>query len=316
MGDKHIKHPTDAARIGRRSNAVGVIGLGIMGGAIARNLLRVGYEVVGFDPNPKRRSEAQEAGVEIMKWATPVAAAADRVLTSLPNPEALDETTRAIADLPESERQGLVIAELSTFSVDSKLRNRDVLTDIGVAMLDCPLSGTGAQAEAGDLVVYASGDAAAFACCEEVFSGFARATRYLGDFGKGTKMKLVANLLVAIHNVAAAEAILLGVKAGLDPDTLCDVLGSGAGGSRMFEMRAPLMVKEEFEPATMKLDVWKKDMTLIRELAESCGVVTPVFAATAPLYDTAIAAGRGHEDTAAVYEVLKELSGRSGKSEE
>ena len=286
---------------------VGVIGLGIMGGAIARNLVRDGVRVVGFDLDPDRSTEAQEAGVTIVKSAGAVGSAADCALTSLPSPEALDHTARALADLPESERQGLVIAELSTLSLECKVRNRDVLADVGVVLLDCPLSGSGAQAAVGDLVVYASGDAAAFARSEDVFAGFARAARYLGEFGVGTKMKLVANLLVAVHNVAAAEAIQLGVRAGLDPSTLCEVLGSGAGGSRMFELRAPLMVNEKYEPATMKLDVWKKDMTLIRELAESCGVATPLFSATEPLYEAAVAAGRGHEDTAAVYEALKDL---------
>ena len=287
-----------------------------MGGAIARNLVRKGYRVVGFDLDPHRCTEAKEAGVAIMPSAAAVATAADCVLTSLPNPEALDQTSRAIADLPGAERQGLVMAELSTLSIECKVHNHDVLADIGVVLLDCPLSGTGAQAAVGDLVVYGSGDAAAYARCEGVFAGFARASRYLGEFGVGTKMKLVANLLVAVHNVAAAEAIRLGVRAGLDPSTLCDVLSSGAGSSRVFELRAPMMVREEYEPATMKLGVWKKDMTLIREFAESCGVATPLFSSTVPLYEAAVAAGRGHQDTAAVYEVLKELRSRTGQTED
>lgn len=299
-----------------QSEAVSVIGLGIMGGAIARNLVRAGYRVVGFDLDPHRCTEAHEAGVAIMKSAAAVAAASDCVLTSLPKPEALDQTARAIAGLPESEHRGLVVAELSTLSMECKVRNHDVLADVGIVLLDCPLSGTGAQAAVGDLVVYGSGDAAAYERCEGVFAGFARASRYLGTFGVGTKMKLVANLLVAVHNVAAAEAIRLGVKAGLDPSTLCEVLSSGAGNSRVFDLRAPMMVREEYEPATMKLEIWKKDMTLIRELTESCGVATPLFSSTVPIYEAAVAAGRGHEDTAAVYEVLKELKSLTGQSED
>ena len=289
------------------SNTVGVVGLGIMGGAIARNLVSAGCTVLGFDIDPARCAEAGDNGVGVLASAAAVAAEADRVLTSLPKPEALDQVARTIADLAEFERQGLIVAELSTLSITCKFDNRDRLGEAGVTLLDCPLSGTGAQAVTGDLVVYASGHADAFARCEEVFSGFARSSSYLGEFGNGTKMKLIANLLVAIHNVAAAEAILLGVKAGLDPSTLCGVLGSGGGGSRVFELRAPLMVEESYEPPTMKLDVWQKDMGLIRDFAEACGVTTPVFSATAPLYDAAVTAGRGHEDTASVYEVLKGL---------
>ena len=292
-----------------------MIGLGIMGGAIARHLLRAGYRVLGFDPDPAREAWARETGVATQSSAASVAANTGCVLTSLPSALALEETVAAIVELGDSTPRGLVVAELSTLSMDTKLRQRDLLARVGIELLDCPLSGTGAQAEVGDLVVYASGDEAAFARCQAVFAAFARATRYLGEFGNGTKMKLVANLLVAIHNVAAAEAILLGIRAGLDKDTLCEVLGSGAGASRMFDMRAPLMIDETFAPATMKLAVWKKDMVLIRELAESCDVITPVFSATAPLYEAAIAAGRGQEDTAAVYEVLKELADRGERSE-
>jgi 3-hydroxyisobutyrate dehydrogenase-like beta-hydroxyacid dehydrogenase len=294
-----------------QTRIIGIAGLGIMGGSIARNLVKAGFGVIGYDPDAARSDVARGNGVETVDSPEAVAAGADVMLTSLPKPAALDEVARSLAGLAEAKRQGLIIAELSTLPLTCKLENRDRLSALGVTLLDCPLSGTGAQAVTGDVVVYASGDENAYQCCEEVFSGFARATRYLGEFGNGTKMKLIANLLVAIHNVASAEAILLGVRGGLDPSTLCEVLGSGAGGSRVFELRAPLMVAEEYEPATMKLDVWKKDMNLINDFAESCGVATPLFSATAPLYDAAIAAGRGHEDTAAVYEVLKEL-GRDG----
>ncbi|MDH3418318.1 MAG: NAD(P)-dependent oxidoreductase [Gammaproteobacteria bacterium] len=292
---------------------VGVIGLGIMGGAIARNLIAADQKVCGFDPDPDRRREAEANGVVVLESAAAVAARASIVLTSLPSVAALEQVTDQLANLPESDVDGLIVAELSTLPIEDKVSSRDRLAERGIMLLDCPLSGTGAQAAVGDLVIYASGDAASCKSCEKVFLGFGRACPYLGEFGNGTKMKFVANLLVAIHNVATAEAMLLGVRSGLDAQVLYEVVGSGAGNSRVFELRGPLMVSEDYEPATMKLEVWQKDMQLIREFAEKNGVVTPLFTASAPVYTAAVESGRGNEDTAAVYEVLKTLS--DGKPE-
>ena len=151
-----------------------------------------------------------------------------------------------------------------------------------------------------------------------VFQGFARSTYYLGEFGNGSKMKYVANLLVAIHNVSTAEAFVLGMKAGLDPETIYKVIGDGAGTSRMFEVRGPLMVKGEYEPATMKVDIWQKDMKIIGEFATKLGVPTPLFAASALLYTAAMAQGRGKQDTASVCAILEEwarLAGARGVTE-
>jgi 3-hydroxyisobutyrate dehydrogenase-like beta-hydroxyacid dehydrogenase len=176
-------------------------------------------------------------------------------------------------------------------------------------LLDCPLSGTGAQAATRDLAVYASGERAAFDQAEPVFRHFARISHYLGAFGNGSRMKFVANLLVAIHNVASAEAMVLGIKAGLDPETIVKVIGSGAGTSRIFELRAPLMAKNDYQPATMKIDIWQKDMAIIGAFATALGVETPTFTATGALYDAAQAAGLGADDTAAVCALLERRSG-------
>ena len=286
---------------------VGVVGMGIMGGAIARNLTAAGQMVCGFDPDSARTDEARGHGVEVLSSAGEVAAKADIVLTSLPSVAALDSTAAEIAALPAADRADLIVAELSTLPIDAKLENRDRLAAAGVVLLDCPLSGTGAQAAVGDLVIYASGDEQACRNCEPVFLGFGRACPYLGEFGNGTKMKFVANLLVAIHNVATAEALRLGIESGLDPKLLRDVAGSGAGGSRVFDLRGPLMIDKTYEPATMKLEIWQKDMKLIREFAAQVGVATPLFAASAPIYELAVKQGRGQQDTAAVFEVLGSL---------
>src|SRR5207244_6926733 len=141
-----------------------------------------------------------------------------------------------------------------------------------------------------------------------VFDAIARAHYHVGVFGNGSKVKFVANLLVAIHNVAAAEALVLARKAGLDLKKTFTVLADGAGSSRMFQVRGPMMVKRDYSKATMKLDVWQKDMTIIADFARQAGCPTPLFAASGPIYTAAVAAGRGKEDTAAVCAVLERMA--------
>jgi len=157
--------------------------------------------------------------------------------------------------------------------------------------------------------VLASGDPAAVERARPVFAGFARACHYVGAFGNGMKMKVVANLLVAIHNVASAEAMVLGMKAGLDPEAIVKVIGSGAGTSRVFELRAPLMAANRYLPPSMKCDIWQKDMAIIGAYATQLGVAAPLFAATVPIYNAAIAQGHGGDDTAAVCAALEQMAG-------
>jgi 3-hydroxyisobutyrate dehydrogenase-like beta-hydroxyacid dehydrogenase len=161
----------------------------------------------------------------------------------------------------------MVLAEMGTLPLEAKEAARVACAEVGVALLDCPVSGTGAQAATGDLVVFASGEAADVAVLYPVFSALARDIRHVGPFGAGMKLKLVANLLVTIHNLAAAEALLLAEKSGLDLGMVYEAIRSGAGNSRMFEVRGPLMIDGRYEPATMKMDVYQKDLALIMDPA-------------------------------------------------
>lgn len=286
---------------------VGLLGLGIMGSAIAPNLLKAGFEVVGFDPDPISRERLRTLGGSPVDSPLAVAQAAEVLISLLPSPQALNDVIQGPEGLLASGRSGLILIESSTLAIADKLAAQAAGAH-ALVMLDCPLSGTGAQAANKDLVVYASGDTAAIARCRSVFDGFARSHHDLGVFGNGSKMKFVANLLVAIHNVAAAEAMVLGMKSGLDPQTLYQVIADGAGGSRMFSVRGPQMVADHYEPATMKIDVWQKDMKIIADFAASMSSPTPLLEACAPIYAAAVAQGRGHQDTAAVCAVLADLA--------
>ncbi len=286
----------------KSKGTVGVIGLGIMGGAFAKNLARAGWRVIGYDLSAARRREAERAGVEIAASAIGVAQKASTVLTSLPKPQALIDTARAIAaaKLPRK-----TIVEMSTFTISDKEKANRVLTKAGHIMLDTPVSGTGAQAATRDLVFYASGDSRAIRRLRPIFETFGRHVYDVGAFGNGSKIKYVANLLVAIHNVASAEAMVFGMKAGLPPQLIFDLIAAGAGNSRIFELRAPMMVKNNYKNATMKISVWDKDMQVIGDYARKIRVPTPLFNATKPLYVKAEKSGFGAQDTAAVCAVLE-----------
>ena len=155
--------------------------------------------------------------------------------------------------------------------------------------------------------LYASGDTALVEACAEIFMGFARSHHLVGGFGAGSKMKYVANLLVAIHNVSTTEAFVLGMKAGLDPAVLYKVIGDGVGSSRVFDLRGPLMVEGRYDPATMKVETSQKEMGIIAAFAARLGCPTPLFAACATLYTAAMAQGRGKQDTASVCIVMEEM---------
>ena len=223
---------------------VGIIGLGIMGGAFARNLIADGWEVIGIDTDPARRKAMAKAGVTICDHVKELLPRVPMVITSLPSPKALHAV---VSEIAAANAKPHIVVEASTFALDDKLAAEKVLRKAGHTMLDCPVSGTGAQAAVKDLVIYASGDTKAIKKTLPVFAGFSRQTHDLGAFGNGSKMKYVANLLVAIHNVAAAEAMVLGMKAGLEPEQIFKFATGGAGNSRMLEIRGPMMVKDDYD---------------------------------------------------------------------
>jgi len=289
-----------------KKGAVGIIGLGIMGGAFARNLAAAGWPVTGFDIDPARCAELSEAGVAIAPDIAALAQSAPTIITSLPTPKALEQVAREIAAVKGKK---LVVVEMSTFALEDKAKAERILADAGHVLLDCPVSGTGAQAKLKDLVVYASGERASIAALRPLFADFSRQAHDLGAFGNGSRMKYIANLLVAIHNVAAAEALVLGMKAGLNAQKVFDVISTSAGTSRMFEVRGPMMVAGEYDEVAMRVAMWQKDLDIIGAFAKALGSPTPTFDATLPVYAAALAAGYGAQDTGAVCAVLEQQAG-------
>jgi 3-hydroxyisobutyrate dehydrogenase-like beta-hydroxyacid dehydrogenase len=263
--------------------------------------------VVGFDVRASRRRALRNTGLIAAATCRDVGQRTSVVITSLPSADALMLTA---AELGRGPRCPRIVIETSTLPIEVKERARSRLDARGVALLDCPISGTGAQARARDVVVYASGSRAAYRRVAPVLGAWARAHYFVGPFGAGSRMKFVANLLVAIHNVAAAEALVLAMRAGLDGARVLRLVGEGAGSSRILQLRGPMMVKGRYRPPTMTLANFAKDLAIVGAFARKVGARTPLFSAAVPIYAAAMRKNPSL-DTAAVCAVLERMAGIS-----
>jgi len=287
------------------SDRIGVIGLGVMGSAMAANVLAGGHDVLGFDIDPGKVTAFVDSGGTAAASAGAVATEANLVILSLPTTAALTGVANEIAD---SAHEGLVCLETGTFPLEAKTQARRTLAAAGIDLLDTPLSGTGLQAADATLVVFASGSREGYDQARPVFDAIGRSTHYLGEFGNGSKMKYVANLLVAVHGLAAAEAHVLGIAAGLDPALVQEVMEDGVGSSKIFEIRGPMMVADDYPPAA-RLDILLKDATIIEDFARSVGAPTPLLDAALPVYAESSRVGLGALDAAALCRYLEDLGG-------
>lgn len=277
--------------------AVGIVGLGVMGSAMSKHLVSAGYDVHGFDIASDRVTAFEQVGGSGHSSGASVAASCDLLILSLPTEASLEAAT---ADVIGGAHDGLIVAEMGVFPIEAKTAARDRFAAVGVEMMDVPVSGTGLQAADATLVVMASGSPPAFELTKQVWDTVGRATYYLGPFPNGSVMKFIANLLVAVHTLSAAEAHTLGSAAGMDPGLIQRVISDGVGSSRMFEIRGPMMAEGIYEPPSARLDIIMKDAGIIQAFARSIGSPTPLLDATIPVYAASSAAGLGGLDAAAL----------------
>ena len=287
---------------------LGVIGLGIMGSQYARHLLAAGYQVTGYDISQDRLATFQAAGGIPGSSARDVASRSDVVITSLSSVAAYRAALLGPEGILPAATTGKLVIDTGTFALDVKTEARTRLAERGTRMIDAPVTGTRMHAETRDLVMYASGDAADVEEVRPVLQAFAKDVRFVGTFGTGIKLKLVTNHLVAIHTAAAAEALSLARSAGLDLQLAYDVIAGGPGSSAIFGFRGPLIVAGTFEPATMRLDVFAKDLETIGALREQVHAATPLLDASRSLYAEALAQD-GTQDISATYRILRQRSG-------
>ena len=288
------------------TEAVGFIGLGVMGSALSAHLLAAGWEVAGYDIDAGRLAAHAGRGGLAATGPADAAARADVLVTSLPHTQALRDVVQDLAAAPP----GRTVIETSTLPIAVKEDARDLLAERGSVLLDCPLSGTGGQAKSKDVVAYLSGPADAKARAEPVLRAMTRGIHDVGAFGNGSKVKFIANLLVAVHNTAAAEALVLAERAGLDLTAVLAAVSDGAGTSRMLEVRGPAMAAADYSGPGVATSVFGKDLEIIAGFARDVTSPTPLFALSSTFYAAALAQGRSSEDAACVHAVLRAMAGR------
>ncbi|WP_283384313.1 NAD(P)-dependent oxidoreductase [Rhodococcus erythropolis] len=288
---------------------VGLVGLGVMGLGIARRLVSAGAPLVGYDISADRVEKFAALGGTSMGSPQAVLEQAEIVITSLPSAQALRDVVGAPGGFLAAAVAGKrVIVETSTLDLETKDWARAALQGVGLELLDSPVSGTEVQLDAGDAVTYLSGAPDAVARASNCLAQAIGSVVDVGEFGHGTKIKLIANHLVAIHNLAAAEALVLAERSGLDPAVVLDALVAGAGSSRMLEVRGPLMMQGMYEPAQMSVRLFAKDLELISALADSADLRVGLFDSAREVYARALTAGLGDSDTASLYSLLRNES--------
>ncbi len=285
---------------------VGIIGLGRMGLPLARNLLSNGYQVVGHRRGPM--DDLASFGGQPASSAAKVADAADIVLTCLPGPDALADVLSGTGGLLGAIGPGHLVIELSTLPLKSKQEGAAAIEARGSIMLDCPLSGVPMMIEKRQVVIFASGDRRTYQSVSGVFDALTDRHIYLGPFGQGSKMKFIANLLVGVHSLAAAEAMALGVRSGFDPSVMVEVIGSSAASSRMFEIRAPMMRDQAYRPAPGPLGSLSRQLHWIHDYCQETAALTPLLDVTLKWFDQAEREGWADADQASLFEMLRSQS--------
>ena len=211
----------------------------------------------------------------------------------------------------EDPRSGLVVLEMSTVAPETSRYLARSLADVGIAMLDAPASGTSSMVARRDCIIMAGGERGDFDRCRPVLEALSRRAFYIGPSGAGAQLKLVTNLIMGVNTLATAEGLALGLKAGLDPQLMLQVLRESAAASRMLDLRGPLMVDRQYE-AQMKIEMFLKDISLILENGQQLKMPLPMAAAMQQMFTAAYNDGRGLQEMAAVIEAYRRIGGLKG----
>jgi 3-hydroxyisobutyrate dehydrogenase-like beta-hydroxyacid dehydrogenase len=296
----------------KSAGTIGFIGVGKIGMPISQNLIKSGYRVIGY-----RRSslaEFEKIGGIPADSAAEVGAQADIIFSCLPSNEALDDAVQGPAGLVRSARPGQIVVELGSYPVPVKARQIAPLADKGAIFIDGEVSGTPGMVLARKGVIYLAGDEQACKRIEPVVAGFADSCIYFGAFGAASRVKLINNLLVAIHITATAEAMALGLKAGVDVQLMIKAIATGSGGSTQFGIRAPWMAERRFKPPQGTIPGLQHYVEMIGEFADSVGASTPLLDRTAELFDRFVEMGLADCDGAAMIDVIGSLPRESAKT--
>ena len=287
---------------------IGIIGVGLLGSAVASRLLKGGFVVTAYDSRPEQVKALQAQGLTAAASLAEAAAEADAVFTILPSLESVETTILGAGGLIETAPQNCTLIQMSTISPELTRRLAEAAAAKGLEFLDAPMSGTSAMVERGDGAIFVGGERSRAEACQPIFDSIAKKTYYVGDAGMASLAKLATNLLVGLNTAALAEALVLGAKGGLAPGVLVEILKESAGASKMVDVRGPLMVSHRFD-AQMKIDLFLKDFKLMLEEGLRLGVPLPLTSITQQLATATAMAGRGDEDLAAIVTTFELLAG-------
>jgi 3-hydroxyisobutyrate dehydrogenase len=287
---------------------VGFIGLGNMGRPMALNLLKHGFALVVHDIDPTKVEPLHGRGAKVEHTPERVAALADRTIVMVETTAQAESVIAGEAGIIRSARPGHIVPCMSTIDPFAARRLAEQLGARGVAMLDAPVSGGTTRAASGELSVIVGGPRETFEACRDLFQAMGKNIFHVGGSGQGLAMKLVNNMLIQVNRVAVAEALVMGVKAGLDPQTIYDVVRVSTGTSHAFETGVPKILARDFTPGGT-VDITFKDQELETAFAKQLGVPLLLANVTQQLYQMARAAGLNKEDGLAVIKVLEKLAG-------
>jgi 3-hydroxyisobutyrate dehydrogenase-like beta-hydroxyacid dehydrogenase len=294
---------------------VGFIGLGAMGGPMALNLAKAGFPLVVHDIDAAKVEPLKSAGAEVAASAEAVAAAADRTIVIVETTEQAESVIIGAHGIVRGAKRGHIVICMSTIDPFAARAIADRLAALDIAMLDAPVSGGTGRAQSGELSVIAGGAHDVFAKCQDLFDVMGSRSFHVGPLGSGLAMKLVNNMLVQVNTVAVAEALVLGVKAGLDPQTMYEVVRVSTGASAAWELRVPRILKGDFEPGGT-VDISYKDQELETAFAKRLGVPVLLANLTQQVYQMARAQGLNKQDGAAIVKIFERLAGVTVKGAE
>ncbi|MCZ6861628.1 MAG: NAD(P)-dependent oxidoreductase [Alphaproteobacteria bacterium] len=284
---------------------VGIVGLGILGSAIAEVLLANRFRVAGYDIEDSKAQSLDARGLVRAASTRALVSGAEAILTCLPTAESLKAATSDDLGLISPDLAGKIVIEASTLPIPEKEAARARVESAGADMLDCPLSGNRIMALKGELTAFASGREETFKRVEPLLRGFCREAHFVGPFGDGMKMKICGNILNLVHNSVAAEVMVLGMKSGLDPKTIHKVIGGSGSSSRMFDLRGGLMAENDYMREGMNFSIPLKDARIISQQAADVLCPIPIYQAALQPYYAAVAQGHFDEDASAVCAALE-----------
>lgn len=284
---------------------VGFIGVGNMGGPMCRNIIRnTNHEVVVFDLNPAAVKECTDLGASAGTSVADVASRADVVITSLPIPRVVEEVTLGAGGIAENARPGTVFIDLSTNSPATARRVAEGMAAKGIQVLEAPVSGGTARAAAGTIVIMVGGDAGLFEQQLPLLKSFSGEVVHVGGVGMGSTAKLINNMLAFCNSAAAAEALMMGKRSGIDLNKLDAVIRNASGMSAGYANMASKALKGQFDP-TFALDLAHKDLRLALEMADELGVPGMIAPQVLNLMRMARGMGLGGRDSTSTIQVYE-----------